>query len=146
MFRKRMLWLLPGLLLAGCQGTKNLPDKGVTSLQISSTAFGEGAAIPKQFTEDGKDVSPPLSWSGEPLNTKSFALICEDPDAPRAEPWVHWVLFNVPNIAIVRSGGATIAQGLDQAVQPTPTLPSGARQGKNDFGKIGYGGPAPPPA
>ena len=144
MYRNRMLWLLPGLLLAGCQGTKEVPDKGLPTMQISSTAFAEGAAIPKQFTADGKDVSPPFSWSGEPPNTKSFALICDDPDAPRAQPWVHWVLFNVPNLVIVRSGSATTSQGLDGAVPTTPTLPSGGRQGKNDFGRIGYGGPAPP--
>jgi hypothetical protein len=103
-------------------------------MQLMSSAFEEGAAIPKQYTGDGKNVSPPLRWSDVPEGTRSFALICDDPDAPRGT-WVHWVLLNLP--------GDT--RELAEAVPATGALPSGARQGKNDFGKIGYGGPAPPP-
>jgi Raf kinase inhibitor-like YbhB/YbcL family protein len=102
-------------------------------IELSSTAFGEGAAIPKQYTEDGKNVSPPLRWADPPKETKSFALICDDPDAPRGT-WVHWVVFNLP------SG----QRELEEGVPTQEELTSGARQGKNDFGKIGYGGPAPP--
>jgi Raf kinase inhibitor-like YbhB/YbcL family protein len=103
------------------------------TMRLTSTAFQEGETIPKEYTGDGKDVSPPLKWSGTPESTKSLALICEDPDAPRGL-WVHWVLYNVP------PGPGELAEGI-----PTePSLPGGARQGKNDFGKIGYGGPAPP--
>jgi Raf kinase inhibitor-like YbhB/YbcL family protein len=103
-------------------------------IELSSTAFAEGASIPKQYTGDGKDVSPPLRWSDPPQGTKSFALICDDPDAPRGT-WVHWVLFNVPGDQ----------RELPEAVPPKEALPNGAKQGKNDFRKVGYGGPAPPP-
>jgi Raf kinase inhibitor-like YbhB/YbcL family protein len=97
-------------------------------MQVTSAAFQEGATIPTQYTGDGKDLSPPLSWTGVPQGTKSLALICDDPDAPRGT-WVHWVLFNIPS---------------DQKELAGEKLPGGARQGKNDFGNIGYGGPAPP--
>ena len=106
------------------------------TLQLSSTAFKEGAPIPKQFTGDGADTSPPLQWAGIPEGSKSFALICDDPDAPRAEPWVHWVIYAIP----------TSAPGLAEGVPGDARLrfPAGAVQGKNDFGRSGYGGPAPP--
>jgi Raf kinase inhibitor-like YbhB/YbcL family protein len=103
-------------------------------MELSSTAFPEGATIPKPYTGDGTDVSPPLRWNGAPGKTQSFALICDDPDAPRKEPWVHWVLFNLP------ADTHELAEGASTAA----TLPGGAKQGKNDFGNIGYGGPAPP--
>jgi Raf kinase inhibitor-like YbhB/YbcL family protein len=103
-------------------------------MQLTSTAFQEGATIPKQYTGDGKDVSPPLWWSGAPSNTQSFALICDDPDAPRAEPWVHWALFDLP----------ADTHELPEGIAAGKMLPGGAKQGKNDFNKIGYGGPAPP--
>jgi len=103
------------------------------TLQVSSPAFAEGDRIPGQFTADGADVSPELRWSGAPKNTQSFALICEDPDAPRGT-WTHWVLFNLP------ADRSSLAEG----VPAEKELPGGARQGKNDFGKIGYGGPSPP--
>jgi Raf kinase inhibitor-like YbhB/YbcL family protein len=102
-------------------------------MRISTTAFGEGQPIPQKHTGDGPDLSPPLAWDGAPAATKAFALIADDPDAPRGT-WVHWVLFNLP------SDTTSLAEGLP----PTKTLPSGAKQGTNDFGKIGYGGPAPP--
>jgi Raf kinase inhibitor-like YbhB/YbcL family protein len=104
-------------------------------MELTSTGFPESATIPKQNTGDGKDISPLIRWSGAPANTQSFALICDDPDAPRKEPWVHWVLFNLP----------ADTHELPEGVPASETLPSGAKQGKNDFGKIGYGGPAPPP-
>lgn len=103
------------------------------SIELTSTAFQPGATIPKQYTGDGADHSPPLRWSEPPAGTRSLALICDDPDAPRGN-WVHWVLFNLP--------GQT--QELAEGVPTTETLGNGAKQGKNDFGKIGYGGPAPP--
>lgn len=103
------------------------------SIKITSTAFEQGMTIPKQYTGDGVDQSPPLRWSEPPVGTKSIALICDDPDAPRGT-WVHWVLFNVP----------PQTRDLEEGVPTTPTLPSGASQGRNDFGNIGYGGPAPP--
>ena len=103
-------------------------------IELSSTVFNEGASIPKQYTGDGKDISPPLRWSDPPPATKSFALICDDPDAPRGT-WVHWVLFNLPGDQ----------RDLEEAVPNQDVLANGAKQGKNDFGKVGYGGPAPPP-
>src|SRR5712691_12932499 len=107
---------------------------GIMPLQISSTAFSAGETIPKKFTCDGPDVSPKLSWSDPPVNSQSFALIMDDPDAP-AGTWVHWVLYDVPRDT----------KELPEAVPKQEQLPSGARQGRNDFGKIGYGGPCPPP-
>lgn len=103
------------------------------SLEISSSAFKAGEAIPKKYTGDGADTSPPLRWAEPPDGTKSFVLICDDPDAPRGT-WVHWVLFNVP----------AATREWPEATPTKETLDNGAKQGKNDFGKIGYGGPAPP--
>lgn len=103
------------------------------SINVTSTAFQHGMTIPKPYTGDGADQSPPLRWSEPPSGTKSIALICDDPDAPRGI-WVHWVLFNLP----------TNTHELEEGVPTTATLPSGAKQGKNDFGNIGYGGLAPP--
>lgn len=102
-------------------------------MQLTSSAFSDGATIPTQYTADGADVSPPLQWSGAPGNTRTFALVCEDPDAPRGT-WIHWVLYNLP----------AEATSLPENVPPQATLADGAHQGKNDFGKLGYGGPSPP--
>lgn len=103
------------------------------SFQLTSSAFGEGQAIPKEYTGDGNDISPPLAWSEPPDGTSSFALICDDPDAPR-QTWVHWVLFNLPGEQRILEAG--IARG--------GTVAGGGAQGKTDFGDLGYGGPAPP--
>jgi Raf kinase inhibitor-like YbhB/YbcL family protein len=97
-------------------------------IELTSTAFSEGATLPTPHTGDGADTSPPLAWSDPPANTTSFALICDDPDAPRGT-WVHWVLFNLSADTRVLKEGAE---------------PAGATQGTNDFGNLGYGGPAPP--
>ena len=103
------------------------------TLQITSSAFGNGERIPERYTGDGEDFSPPLAWTGQPKGTVSLALICDDPDAPR-KTWVHWVLFNLPGDA----------QELSEHVPTDGTLPNGARQGRNDSDDLGYGGPAPP--
>ena len=103
------------------------------SIIVTSPSFKEGEMIPKQFTCDGRDVSPRLSWSGVPAGTKSIALICDDPDAP-AGTWVHWVVYDIP----------ADAGGLPEGAGTTGGLPAGAKQGTNDFHKIGYGGPCPP--
>ena len=118
---------LPGKPLAQAKG-------GTMSLQIISTAFSAGEAIPKKFTCDGPDVSPKLTWNEPPAKTKSFALIMDDPDAP-VGTWVHWVLYDLP------ADTGELPEGVARQEQ----LASGARQGRNDFGKIGYGGPCPPP-
>ena len=106
------------------------------ALSLSSTAFKEGASIPLKHTCDGADISPPLTWEGAPAGTKAFAMIADDPDAP-AGTWVHWVLFNIP--------GNTIK--LAENIPKTETLKKdldGAMQGRNDFRRVGYGGPCPP--
>jgi Raf kinase inhibitor-like YbhB/YbcL family protein len=102
-------------------------------MQLTSTAFRDGDMISKECTCDGADRSPALAWSGAPENAKSFALICDDPDAPRGT-WVHWVLFNL----------APESRELPAGVS-AEDAPAGAAQGKNDFKKMGYGGPCPPP-
>jgi Raf kinase inhibitor-like YbhB/YbcL family protein len=103
------------------------------ALELRSSAFSEGSRIPSKYTCDGKDASPPLSWTGIPAGGKSLALTCDDPDAP-AGLWVHWVVFDLP----------PSATGLPEGVAATPEISGGGRQGKNDFRKIGYGGPCPP--
>jgi Raf kinase inhibitor-like YbhB/YbcL family protein len=103
-------------------------------LQLSSSDFSHGGKIPVTHTCDGEDRSPVLAWTGVPVETRSFALIADDPDAPRGT-WVHWLLYNLPAEACE----------LEAGVPPHPELPSGARQGINDSGDVGYGGPCPPP-
>jgi Raf kinase inhibitor-like YbhB/YbcL family protein len=103
------------------------------ALQLSSTAFRDGQPIPPKHTCDGKDVSPDLAWSDAPRGTNSFSLIADDPDAP-AGTWVHWVIYELPGDA----------RWLPAGVPQDPVLSNGARQGMNDFGKIGYNGPCPP--
>ncbi len=102
---------------------------------LASAAFREGAAIPAKYTCDGVDVSPALTWSGAPAGTRSFALIADDPDAP-AGTWVHWVLYNLPADVSELPENIAKVESLDLG---------GARQGRNDFRRPGYGGPCPPP-
>lgn len=137
MFQKTCILLVAFILLYSCQSKNQSNFKNVggkkMEIKIKSTAFEEGGMIPKKYTCDGKDISPPLVWDSVPDSTKSFALICDDPDAPMGT-WVHWVIFNLP---------ANI-KDLPENVPPQKTLPNGAKQGTNDFRKIGYGGPCPP--
>jgi Raf kinase inhibitor-like YbhB/YbcL family protein len=105
----------------------------VIKMKLMSPAFEEGAMIPPQYTCDDKDVSPPLEWSQVPEGTKTFALICDDPDAPMGT-WVHWVAFNLPGSM----------KNLAEDIPPSEQLPDGTKQGRNDFRRIGYGGPCPP--
>jgi len=102
-------------------------------IKVSSEAFEEGGMIPAKYTCDEDDISPPLAWDSIPEGTKTLALICDDPDAPMGT-WVHWVLFNLP---------VDISE-LPENVPPERELENGAKQGTNDFGRIGYGGPCPP--
>jgi Raf kinase inhibitor-like YbhB/YbcL family protein len=104
------------------------------ALQLFCSEFNEGGTIPKQYTCSGVDNSPPLSWTGIPTNTKSLALIVDDPDAP-AGTWVHWVLYNIP------AGVTSLPAGIPKIA----TVPNIGAQGSNDFRRIGYGGPCPPP-
>jgi len=107
------------------------------SLALTSSAFTHQGSIPQQYTCQGRDVSPPLSWSGAPDGTKGFVLIVDDPDAPDpAAPkrtWVHWVLYDIPSTV----------SGLPEAVT-SAKLPPGTREGTNDWNRTGYGGPCPP--
>lgn len=104
------------------------------SMEFKSSAFQDDGAIPRQYTCDGRDLSPPLRWENPPPGTQGFALIADDPDAP-VGTWVHWVIYDLP--------GHT--RELAEGVPPAETLPSGAKQGMNDFRRVGYGGPCPPP-
>lgn len=102
-------------------------------LKVTSSAFQEGQMIPAKYTADGEDISPPIAWTGVPEGTRSIALINDDPDAPMGT-WVHWVVWNIP----------PEMTSLDEGVPDDAALTNGTRQGKTDFGSIGYGGPAPP--
>jgi Raf kinase inhibitor-like YbhB/YbcL family protein len=103
------------------------------ALELTSTAFQQGETIPKQYTADGRNASPPLKWSEPPPGTRSLALVCEDPDAPRGT-FTHWVVFKLP----------AESRELSEAIPKEATLPNGTVQGTNGFGEVGYGGPSPP--
>jgi Raf kinase inhibitor-like YbhB/YbcL family protein len=102
-------------------------------VRLESASFREGEPIPKEHSRDGADSHPGLAWTGAPSGTETFALVCDDPDAPRGT-WVHWVLYDVP--------GTTA--GLPSGVAKAGRHASGGVHGKNDFGELGWGGPAPP--
>jgi Raf kinase inhibitor-like YbhB/YbcL family protein len=109
----------------------------VSSLILTSTGFAHESRIPSKYTCEGADASPPLTWASVPAGTKSLALIVDDPDAPDPKApkmtWVHWVIVDIP----------TTAQGLPENVARFG-LPEGAREGRNDWKNIGWGGPCPP--
>ncbi len=106
-------------------------------MMLTSTVFFHGGVIPQRYTCDGQDASPPLAWAGLPAQTKSLALIVDDPDAPDpAAPrmtWVHWVLYNIP------PGAGELPEGI-----PAKALPQETLQGQNSWQRTGYGGPCPP--
>lgn len=102
-------------------------------MKLSSTAFAEGGMLPPRFTCDGNGVSPPLEWEDIPDGTQAFVLICEDPDAPTGV-FTHWLLYNLP------AGTPELGEG----IPADEVLSIGARQGRNSFGKVGYGGACPP--
>ncbi len=106
------------------------------AISITSSAFAPGGEIPSDFTCEGADPSVPLAWSGTPAGTMSFALIVDDPDAPDPQApkmtYVHWVLYDIPpSVASLEAGAST-------------RLPSGVREGMNDWKRTGWGGPCPP--
>jgi Raf kinase inhibitor-like YbhB/YbcL family protein len=137
--KRRVFYLLVSLvcpcLLQGTIGDAYAKTRGGANMPITitSAAFTEGGMIPREYTCDGRDISPALAWTGTPEGTKSLAIICDDPDAP-VGTWVHWVLFNIP----------ATADELPQNMPPDKILEDGARHGINDFRKFGYGGPCPP--
>ncbi len=123
------------LLLPACESKEpTLLEEGEMTLSVSSQAFQEGESIPIKYTCEGQDVSPPLTWSESPAGTQSFALIVDDPDAPGGV-FTHWALFNL----------SADSRELPEAVPSQTQLPDGSLQGKNDFGRLGYSGPCPPP-
>jgi len=140
--RRFCLVLFALMLLCSCKG-KNVsgPEsvggetqvKEKVALKVTSGAFADGGMMAGKYTCDGENVSPPLAWSGVPGEAKSLALVCEDPDAPSGV-WTHWVMFNVP------VGLGSLAEN----VPPSGEMAGGGRQGRNDFGRTGYGGPCPP--
>jgi Raf kinase inhibitor-like YbhB/YbcL family protein len=109
------------------------------AIEIRSSAFESGEPIPRKYTGDGQDLSPPITWSELPPGTMELALICDDPDAPSAEPWVHWVIFNIA------AELSELPQGVGRQLRPDEV--AGAVQGQNSWpsDNIGYRGPAPPP-
>jgi len=110
-----------------------LQKEETMSIKLTSTAFEEGDMIPKQYTCEGNDTSPPLAWTGVPDGAKSLALITNDPDAPAGD-WVHWIIFNIPpNVT-----------ELPESIPANETVPGGGTHGKNSWGRLGYGGPCPP--
>ncbi len=138
--------------LAGCQRAdprdphhpidrdQGEPHMATAKIRVTSTAFGEGASIPRKYTGEGDDVSPPLAWSDLPEGTAELALIVDDPDAPTPEPWVHWVMYKLPATC------AGLPEGVAKVLRPAD--PAGAVQGKNSWTSgqtIGYRGPMPPP-
>ena len=103
------------------------------TIHLTSSAFNQKGDIPVKYTCDGVNISPPLSWSGAPSGTKSYALLVEDPDAP-SKTWIHWVVFNIP----------ASQTSLNEHFPAIKEMSDGIRQGTNDFRNIGYGGPCPP--
>lgn len=112
-------------------------EEVVMHIKVSSSAFGSNMPIPRRFSGEGSDISPPLRWSGAREIAKELALICEDADAPEGKPLVHWVMYGIP----------AECNNLPEGVRKEKSLkyPAGAVQGMNSFGQIGYNGPKPPP-
>lgn len=138
MFKRTIYPLIPLCIVLCCAAQnsaqiKNLKKGGTMSIELISSEFKEGETIPAKYTCDGKDVSPPLNWSGAPEGTKSFALICDDPDAP-VGTWVHWVIYNIPDSVVL----------LPEAISMKKSVMEDVLQGMTDFRRIGYGGPCPP--
>lgn len=103
-------------------------------MKLSSPSFNHGAGIPTEFTCEGKNISPELSWTDAPNETVSFAVVVHDPDAPRAGGFTHWIVYNIPKNV----------HRIQENVPRTETVAGLGIQGRNDFGKTGYGGPCPP--
>jgi len=137
---QRFRYSLPILLMCGVFGVSSadgLQKERAMTMALTSTAFAAGAAIPSRYTCEGPGVSPPLAWQGVPAGAKSLVLIEDDPDAPDpAAPkttWVHWLLYDLP----------PTSRGLPEDASPS-ALPTGTREGSNDWKRPGYGGPCPP--
>ena len=147
--RIRLLLLAGAALLLACGAARSASAVGpghgsdrqsqqqggrVMAFTLSTTAFADGGAIPIRYTCDAADLSPALSWKDVPQGARTLALIADDPDA-QAGTWTHWILWNIP----------PRASFLPEGMPPVETLDNGTRQGRNDFRRLGYGGPCPPP-
>jgi Raf kinase inhibitor-like YbhB/YbcL family protein len=130
------LLLIGAVPAAACAATpaelaiSNPALKGKATLKVSSPVLRSDAPIPDEFSAYGKNVSPPLTWSKGPYGSRSFVLVLEDPDAPMATPFVHWIMWNIPLAVTSLKAGQT---------------PDGAVQGKMGIGRMAYFGPRPPP-
>ena len=142
MWKTLMILSVAICLFVSCANRSSAPAQQTTStpvnenksgIKLTSKAFNEGQAIPRGYTCDGANVSPPLEWTGVPKSAKTLVIVADDPDAP-AGTWVHWVLYNLPYDVI----------GMVENTPPIETLSGGGMQGTNDFQKTGYGGPCPP--
>lgn len=131
---RNMSLAVAAAFLCACLWSCAKKADAANSITLSSPAFEDGKIIPTECTCDGKDVSPPLNLSAVPAGTKTFALICEDPDAPGGT-WTHWMYYGIP---------ASTTQ-FPQGVSPVENPPTGGHQSLNSFKRIGYGGPCPPP-
>jgi Raf kinase inhibitor-like YbhB/YbcL family protein len=109
----------------------------MAGLTVQSSAFGAGQPIPRKYAGEGENVSPPLEWSNVPAGARELVLICEDPDAPLPQPFIHWCIFGIDP----RSGG--VQENVPKEVHPA--VPAGTTQGRNSGKKTGYTGPMPPP-
>jgi Raf kinase inhibitor-like YbhB/YbcL family protein len=139
---KRLFTRLGPTLVVALAGLAVLANSQIAAevtmkLSLRSSAFDDHGAIPRRYTCEGEDVSPPMEWSGLPAEARSLVLIVDDPDAPDPKApkmtWVHWVLYDIP----------VSASGLAEGVR-REALPEGAREGLNDWKRTGYGGPCPP--
>lgn len=124
----------PPSLLPPTPTPSPVSEGGLPDLNLRSSAFAEGENIPRDYTCDGADRSPPLRWDPSPPGTQSLVRIVDDPDAPRGR-FVHWVLYAIP----------PDRTELPEGLSPQPSIEGVGRQGRNDFGRLGYGGPCPPP-
>jgi Raf kinase inhibitor-like YbhB/YbcL family protein len=130
-----ILFMAGGLAAAEHKAAK----KKKSGLQIESDAFKDGQMIPAKYTCSGKNVSPELKWKGAPAKTKTFALICDDPDAP-SQIWVHWVIYNIPVKKVLPGDVYELLESFPRDAK----LTNGIQQGSNDSKKVGYDGPCPP--
>jgi Raf kinase inhibitor-like YbhB/YbcL family protein len=127
-----LLWVFnPSLLLAA--------TKKKSLLRMQSASFPDGGMIPAKYACDGQNLSPELNWKGAPPQTKSFAVICEDPDVP-SQTWVHWVIYNIPTNTDITTNTFELLEAFPKDEKTT----QGILQGVNDFKRIGYDGPCPP--
>jgi Raf kinase inhibitor-like YbhB/YbcL family protein len=142
MFSKNLFILLLIILLYSCQNRNqevkhqeevSKEERRITGMKITSSEFIDGELMPAKYTCDGQNISPPLSWNAIPDGVKSFAIICDDPDAPSGD-WVHWIIYNIP------SGVNELKENFPKEKKTA----DGTKQGINDFRKTGFDGPCPP--